>query len=45
MLVLWKMLKQQKERQKCSMENKLQFSLRMEDTHLIWEKYEKYGKT
>ncbi len=27
------------------MENKLQFSLRMKDIQLIWEKDEKYGKT
>jgi hypothetical protein len=27
------------------MENEFQFLLKMEDTHLIWEKDEKYGKT
>jgi hypothetical protein len=43
MLTLWEMPKQQKEREKCSVENIFRFSLRM-DTQLIWEK-DKYGKT
>jgi hypothetical protein len=45
MLALWKVPKQKKEREECSMENKLQISLRMKDIQLIWEKDEKYGKT
>jgi hypothetical protein len=39
------MPKQQKKRKDYSVENKLQFSLRMENTQLIWEKHNKYGKT
>jgi hypothetical protein len=43
MLALWEMPNQQKEQEKCLVENILRFSLRM-DTQLIWEK-NKYGKT
>ncbi len=43
MLALWESLKQQKEQEKCSVENIFQFSLKI-DTKLISEK-DKYGKT
>jgi hypothetical protein len=44
MLALWEMPKQQKACEECSMENIFQFLL-MEDTQLICEKDEKYGRT
>ncbi len=44
MLALQEMPKQQREQEECLMQNILQFLL-MEDTQLIQEKDEKYGRT